>query len=229
MTGVIVDVDDTLIVTARRMQELWGLLLGRDVPREAVETLGVEQIFLKFATKEQLAAVKTFQKRYWDLLLCLDPAGVESLRLHEPMPHAAEVLHRWSRHSEIVYLTGRTENTRALTLDELTRFGFPVENTRLLMFQPDDYARPKGDDPSGPTLVDTKFRLSSDVCRTGNVVRVVDDYPGYFPRFQQLAIPDRIGFLNAKKYTPQRYLDSGATRVVASWAELRDDVPRVSG
>jgi hypothetical protein len=226
MNRVIIDIDDTLIATARRMHRLWGLLLGREVPMEAVETMSLEGIFMKFATKEQLSRVKEFQKRYWDLLLCIDPAGVESLKLHEPMPYAADALQSWSKNLGITYLTGRTENVRSLTLDELKRFGFPTENTEFVMFKPEDYARPKGEDPSGPTLIDTKSKLSAEICKGSHVARAVDDFPGYFPIFQQLAIPDRIGILNPKRYMPQQYLDHGATRVVESWKELQDGLPK---
>jgi len=228
MNRVIVDIDDTLIDTARRMQKLWILLLDREIPEEAVEKMNLEQIFMKFATKEQISRVKEFQKGYWDLLLCLDETGVESLKLHEPMPYAAYILQSWSKKAELVYLTGRTENMRSLTLNELKKFGFPTENTKLVMFKPEDYARPKGERPSGPTLIETKSRLCSDICKNSNVVRVIDDYPGYFPIFQQLEIPDRIGFLNPKKYKPQHYLDKGATRVVEIWKELHDDLPKAT-
>jgi len=225
MNRAIVDVDDTLIDTARRMDKLWGLLLDREVPREAVETMSLEQIFMKFATKEQILRSKEFQKRYWDLLLCLDQAGVESLKLHEPIPHAANILQSWSKKSEIIYLTGRTENTRSLTLNELKNFGFPIENTKLVMFEPEDYARPKGEDPSGPTLIDAKSKLCTEICKNSYVARVIDDYPGYFPIFQRLMIPDRIGFLRPNKYKPHHYLNRGATRVVKSWKELQKDPP----
>ncbi len=228
MKKVIVDVDDTLIDTRQRVHKLWNLLLNCEIPREAVEAMGLEQIFMKFATKEQMSKVKEFQKRYWDLLLCLDKAGVDSLKLHEPIPYAADILQNWSKNSEIVYLTGRTENTRSLTQSELKKFGFPIENISLLMFKPGDYARTKGETLSGPTLIDTKSELCSDICKNSDVVRVIDDYPSYFPIFQQLKIPDRIGFLNPKKYKPQHYLDKGATRIIETWKELQDDPPKAT-
>lgn len=225
MNGVIVDIDDTLIDTGQRMHKLWNLMLDREVPKEAVETLSLEQIFMKFATKEQISRIKEFQKRYWNLLLCLEETGVESLKLHEPIPFAANILRDWSKKSVIIYLTGRTENMRSLTLSELKRFGFPRINTKLVMFKPEDYARPKGENPNGPTLIDTKSNLCSEICKSSKVVRVIDDYPGYFPIFQKRDIPDRIGFLHSKKYNPQHYLDRGATRVIKSWKELHDDKP----
>jgi hypothetical protein len=228
MSKVIVDIDDTVIHTGQRMHKLWSLLLDREIPRDAVETMGLEQIFMEFATKEQLSRAKDFQKRYWDLLLCHDDAGVESLKLHEPLRYAADVLQSWNHKWEIVYLTGRTENLRSLTLNELEKFGFPIRNTQLVMFKPEDYARPKGEAPSGSTLVDTKLSLCSAICASSNVARVIDDYPGYFPIYHQLKIPDRIGLLRLSKYTPQHYLDSGATRVIVSWSELQDDLPRVT-
>jgi hypothetical protein len=225
MNKVIVDIDNTLINTGQRMHKLWSILLGREIPMDAVETMGLEQIFMKFATEEQLSRAKDFQKRYWDLLLCLDEAGIASFQLHEPIPYAVDVLQRWNPKCEIVYLTGRTENIRSLTLNELEKFGFPAQNTQLAMFKPEDYARPKGEDPSAATLVDTRFSICSAICASSDVVRVVDDYPGYFPLYQQLEIPDRIGFLRLR-YKPQHYLYRGATRVVVSWKELQNDLPK---
>jgi phosphoglycolate phosphatase-like HAD superfamily hydrolase len=227
MVRVIVDIDDTLINTRRRLQALWALLLEREVP-EGVVDMRNEEIFMKFAAPEQKGRVREFQRRFYDLLLCLDKAGVNSFALHEPIPYAAEVLQRWSRQSEVAYLTGRTENTRALTLEELQRFGFPIANTELVMFRAEDYARAKGEDPRGPTLVETRFRLAAELCHKGSVVRVVDDYPGYFPVFQRLKVPERIGVLRPQKYTPQQYLERGATRVIASWKELLDSPPHAS-
>ena len=225
MNGIIVDIDDTLIDTGRRMHKLWNLLLDREIPKEAVETLSLEQIFMKFATKEQISRAKEFQKRYWDLLLCLEETGVESLKLHEPIPFAADILQNWSKKAKIIYLTGRSENMRSQTLKELKRFSFPTKNSKLVMFNPEDYARPKGENPSGPTLIDTKSKLCSKICKSHKVAKVIDDYPSYFPILKQLKIPDRIGFLHSKKYKPQHYLDRGATRVITHWKELQDDMP----
>lgn len=36
MNRVIVDIDDTLIDTRRRMQKLWNLLLDRKIPKDAM-------------------------------------------------------------------------------------------------------------------------------------------------------------------------------------------------
>lgn len=220
MNSVVIDIDDTLVDTGRRLQAVWHELLGRQIPLETVETSNLGQIFLKFASVKQKAQAKEFQKRFWNILLCLEEVGVESLKLHEPLPFAADVLQEWSRSFRIVYLTGRTENMRSLTLDELGGFGFPVENTELFMFSSKDFARAKGEDPSGPTLVDARSNLLSHICKNYSVMRAVDDYPGYFTSYKQCGIPDRIGILRSKKYTPQQYLDRGATRVIQNWQEL---------
>lgn len=223
MNGVVVDIDDTLIDTGQRMHSIWSLLLDRKIPIEATETLSLEQIFAKFTSQEQKTRMKEFQKRFWNILLCLEEVGVKSLEFHKPIPLAADTLQRWSEEARIIYLTGRTENLRSRTLDEFKRFRFPTENTELVMFSPEDYARPKGENPSGPTLFDTRSRLFSAIHRSYNVVRVIDDYPGYFPIFKQYDIPDRIGYLRPKRYSLQHYLERGATRVVKSWKELFND------
>ena len=71
MISVVVDVDDTLINTERRMQGVWRELLGREVPMEAMETFGLVQIFEKFASSDQKARANELRKRFWDISLCL--------------------------------------------------------------------------------------------------------------------------------------------------------------
>jgi hypothetical protein len=226
MIGVVVDVDDTLISTQRMMQGVWRELLGREVPMEAIETLGLVQIFEKFASSEQKTRANELRKRFWDISLCLENVGIELAELEEPIPCAAEVLQTWSQHCQLVYLTGRTENTRELTLDQLRKFGFPTDNIQLMMFSLEDYERARGLNPSGSTLVEAKSRLFSSISKQHDVVRVVDDYPGYFTIYRQFGVPERIGFLRPKRYSPQDYIDRGATRVVESWKQLKDDVPK---
>ncbi|MDH5448095.1 MAG: HAD family acid phosphatase [Candidatus Bathyarchaeota archaeon] len=226
MVCVVVDVDDTLTSTTRRMKGVWRQVLSREVPLEAVETFGLEQIFMKFASAEQKAHVREFQKRFWDVVLCLDEGGVGLMGLHEAVPFAADVLQKWSKECRLVYLTGRTENMRELTLAELKRFGFPVDGIELLMFSVEDYGRARGVDPSGITLIEAKRRLFASLAEQYNVVRVIDDYPGYFPIFKQFGVPDRVGLLLLKRYKPQQYIERGATRVVDSWKELKDDFPK---
>jgi len=226
MISVVVDVDDTLINTERRMQGAWRELLGREVPMEEVETLGLGQIFEKFASSDQKAHANELRKRFWDISLCLENVGNELAELDEPIPFAAEVLQTWSQHCQLVYLTGRTENTRELTLDQLRKFGFPTDNIQLVMFNLKDYERARGLNPSGSTLIETKSTLFSSISKQHDIVRVVDDYPGYFTIYRQFGVPERIGFLRPKRYSSQDYIDRGATRVVESWKQLKDDVPK---
>jgi len=192
-----------------------------------VETLGLEQIFNKFASPEQKTRASELSRRFWGISLCLEEAGTELFKLHEPIPFSAEVLQTWTNHCRVIYLTGRPESVRELTLGELEKFGFPTSNTQLVMFSLEDFARVRGLNPSGPTLVDAKSRLFSVISKEYKIVRVVDDYPGYFPIFKQFGVPDRIGLLRSKRYSPQQYLDKGATRVVTSWSQLQNDLPEM--
>jgi hypothetical protein len=226
MVSVVVDIDDTLISTIRRMQSIWHHILKREISMEAVETMGLEQIFTTFASPEQKKRATEFQRRFWDVVLCLEKVGVDLLMLDEPIPFAADVLQRWSKQCTIVYLTGRTENTRQLTLHELKSFGFPIDRTQLVMFNLEDYSRVRGENPSGPTLVDGKSKFFSLISKEHNVVRVVDDIPSYFQVYKQFAVRDRIGLLRSKLYSSQQYIDKGATRVVESWKQLQDDPPK---
>jgi hypothetical protein len=111
------------------------------------------------------------------------------------------------------------------TFSELKKFGFPTNDTQLVMFSLEDFARVRGINPSAPTLADARSRLFSAVSKEHNIVRVVDDYPSYFPIYRQFAVPDRIGLLRPK-YPLQQYIDKGATRIVTSWLQLQNDLPR---
>ena len=226
MISVVVDIDDTLISTDPRMQGVWREVLGREIPLQAVETLAAGQLFEKFASPDQKARAGELQKRFWDIVLCLEEVGIELIDLEEPVPFAANALQKWKRHCVLVYLTGRPKNTRESTLAQLERFGYPTKNIQLAMFTLDDYARARGDNPTGPTLVEAKSRLFASIAKQHQVGRVIDDYPGYFPIYKQFEVPDRIGFLRPKRYAPQQYIERGATRVVESWKPLQDDLPR---
>jgi hypothetical protein len=224
--AAVVDVDDTLVSTDRSMHAVWCEVLGGEIPLEAVETLRLEQVFMKFASPEQKARGGELQKRFWDISLGLEEAEADLFRLHEPIPFSAEVLQKWVNHCKLVYLTGRPENMRGSTLGELRKFGFPTKNTQLVMFSLEDFARVRGINPSGPTLADARSKLFSVIFKEHDIVRVVDDYPSYFPIYRQFGVPDRIGLLRPK-YPLQQYIDKGATRIVTSWLQLQNDPPRM--
>jgi len=223
---VVLDIDDTLISTERRMQAIWQRLLDRKIPMKAIKTLNMEQIFSKFASPSQKRRKHELQKGFWDIVLCLDKIGIELLKLDKPIAFAAEILQEWSEQCTLTYLTGRTENTRDLTLDELRRFGFPTENIQLVMFKIEDYEVVRKEKPIGPTLINGKAKLFSSIAKNRNIVRIIDDYPNYFPIYKQFNVPDRIGLLRSKLFTPQQYINNGATRVIKSWQQLRNDPPK---
>jgi len=226
LTGVVLDIDDTLINTERRMHAIWQILLDRKIPLGIVRTHSMEQIFSKFATSEQEKRADELQKRFWDIVLCVDKIGIELLKLDKPIAFAAKILQEWSKQCTLTYLTGRTENTRDLTLRELQQFGFPTENTQLIMFKLQDYDYVRKEKPVGSTLANGKAKLFSSIAKKHNIVRVIDDYPRYFPIYKQFNVPDRIGLLRSKLFTPQQYINNGATRVIKSWLELRNDLPK---
>ncbi|UCH57198.1 MAG: hypothetical protein JSV18_07655 [Candidatus Bathyarchaeota archaeon] len=217
LISVVVDIDDTLIDTRRRMQAIWREVLGRRVPLQDVETLNLREIFMKHAPEEQREQGPEHQRRFFELLLCEDEEGVELAGLDEPIPFADETLRAWSDRCKIVYLTGRPETTCDLTMTELERFGFPTENIEMAMVTLEDWR--------GGRVNEARERLLNSISQRHDVVRVVDDYPGYFTIYSKFDIPDRIGLLLSKRHTPQDFIDRGATRVVKSWEQLIDDLP----
>ncbi|MHA2602515.1 MAG: hypothetical protein AM324_010330 [Candidatus Thorarchaeota archaeon SMTZ1-83] len=217
--SIVVDIDDTLIDTKRRLHGVWKSLLDTDVTLEDIEMLTLGDIFMRYATSEQKKRMGELRQRFWDLLLCIEERGSELAELDEPIPDAARILRNWSEQAQMVYLTGRPENTRELTLDQLRRFDFPTENAVLSMYLPEDYSRARGNE-TGPTLVEARARLLKQICGEYQVFRVVDDYPGYFTLYREQGIPERVGLCRSRAYTPESFLESGATRVVKGWHEL---------
>ena len=215
MSCVIVDIDDTVIDTTRRMQAIWRELLGREVPIEAVESMGLRQIFEVFATPQQLESVREHQTRFFRLLLCEEELGYQFAQLDEAIPYAADTVNAWARDSHIVYLTGRTENTRKQTLEALRLHGFPSINADLFMVSAEDWHSGKA--------AEARRDMLSEVVNRYDVPRVVDDYPGYFTMYTEVGIPDRIGLLKPM-HPRDAYMEKGATRVVASWRVLLDEV-----
>jgi len=219
--SVVVDLDDTLVDTKRRTRAIWELVLGREIPMEAVEGLTARTIFERYAAPDQRPRIEELSREFNDILLCRNEVGIELLELDEPVPFAAEVLTDWRQHFRLVYLTGRLESLRDATLRELRRFGFPID-AELVMFNPEDWEGPH----LGASLADARTRLFSAITERHDVARVVDDFPGYFPTYTQFDVPERVGLLRSKLYTPQDYIERGATIVVESWEELKGDPPR---
>ena len=215
MDCVVVDIDDTVLDTTMRMQAIWRELLGREVPAEAVETMGLRQIFEEYATPQQMENVREHQTRFFRLLLCEEELGFDFAQLDEAIPYAADTVNAWAIHSHIVYLTGRTENTRSHTFESLRMHGFPSEDAEMFMVSAEDWHSGRA--------ADARRALLSDLVNRCKVVRVVDDYPGYFPMYAEAGLPDRVGFLRPM-HTQAAYMDKGATRVVGGWRELFDEV-----
>ena len=223
MPKVVVDIDETLIHTSRRRHAVASRILGAEIPPEAVDAMSNQRLFEQYASPEQREREGELSRMYWDLLLCRDEMGLEFLHLDEAVPHAAEALRRWDGHCEIVYLTGRPESMRSHTLEALEGFGYPVEGTRLVMFELVDWENFLSGNRMA--LQEARQRLFISILEEGPVARVVDDFPGYFRTYTKYGVPDRIGLLFSPRRTLQRFLDRGATRVFESWRPLIDDIP----
>lgn len=194
-------------------------ILEREIAFEDLHMLSQEEVFYKYASQTQKDKAKELREQFFDLLLCKNKTGIELLKYDKPIPYAVDVLQKWKEVCKIVYLTGRLEKIRDQTMNELKEFDFPVVNTDLIMFDHSDWE-------SGKSLHDARKRLLLSITRHLAVVKVVDDFPGYFPAYKQVSIPDRIGFHQSKRRSQDDYLNHGATRVIESWEQLLGDIPR---
>ena len=208
----VIDIDDTLVSTRKRTQGLWKHVLGCVVPLGDIESMTARQIFERYATEEQKPSMRDLQRRFTETMLCRNMEGIRLMELDEPIPYAADVLQGWREEAEIVYITGRLERIRMETVSQLRRFGFPVEETELVMFKEEDWG--KGG------VGEARRALMDEIVGAHSVHRVVDDFPGYFTVYKDYNIPERIGLLQSKMYKSTDFLERGATRVVKSWSEL---------
>jgi hypothetical protein len=214
MEAVVVDIDDTLFDTERRRHAAWCQVLSREIPMEVTESSGSREILKRYAFSD-----KTTWEKFWMLVLCMEEAGANLLELDKPIPRASEALHNWSTNYKLVYLTGRTENMRQLTIDQLRKFDFPTRGTDLEMFTLKDWTIFFS---SASSVVKARSRIFSSILKRYNVLRVVDDYPGFFAAYRKHPVPDKVGLLRKKRFSSQEYLDNGATRVVENWKQLSE-------
>lgn len=212
LDAVVVDIDDTVIDTERKRHTAWCQVLGREIPMEVTESSGSQDILKRYAFSD-----RRIWEKFWLLIHCLEEGGADLLKFDKPIPYAAEVLQNWREKYRLIYLTGRTENMRQLTIGELRKFGFPTRGTDLEMFTLKDLMRFFS---SQSSVVKTRSKIFSSILKRYNVMRVVDDYPGFFTAYRKYRIPDMVGLLRKKRFSRQEYLDNGATRVVENWKQL---------
>jgi hypothetical protein len=212
MDAVVVDIDDTIVSTDRRRYAAWRRVLDREISLQEVESQGSREILRRYAFSN-----RKIWERFWMLTLCVEEGGADLLELDKPIPHALETLQVWKEKYKLVYITGRTENMWQLTIDELKRFGFPTHETDLEMFTLKDWVRFFS---STASVLKTRSEIFSSIFNRYNVVRVVDDFPGFFAAYREYPVPDKVGLLRKKRFSRREYLDNGATRVVENWKQL---------
>jgi hypothetical protein len=212
---VIIDIDDTIIDTQPRTHQIMETVLNRKIVLEDLYTLSQEEIFYKYASQNQKDKAKVLRKQFLDIFLCKDELGIELLRFNKPIPFAVDVLQKWNETYKIIYLTGRLNSIRDQTLNELRKANFPVENADLIMFDRSDWGSGR--------LVKGRKRLLYSILKQLTIIRVVDDFPGYFPAYKEVLIPDRIGLYYLKSHSKDDYITYGATRVIESWNQLLDE------
>ncbi len=212
MISIIVDIDDTLIDTKVRTKQIMDTILECKIPLEELDVLTQQQIFEKYASDEQKAQAKELRQKFLNALLCKSELGFQTLKYNKPIPHAAKVLQMWEKTHKIIYLTGRLNIIFDETFDELSKFGYPVDNTDLHMFNPDDW--------ENGVLHEARERILGTITQSLKVIRVIDDYPGYFQAYKLFSIPERIGYRHSQIYSSKEYLAKGATQTINSWSEL---------
>lgn len=212
MEAIVVDIDDTLVNTEYRRNAAWRRVLCREIPMEVTESSSSREILRRYAFSDQ----RVWEK-FWLLVLCIEEGGADLLELDRPVPYASEVLKNWGKSYKLVYITGRTENMRQLTLDQLRRFEFPTSKTDLEMFTLKDWISFFS---SASSVIKTRSEIFSSILKRYNVIRVVDDFPDFFDAYKKHHVPDKIGLLRKKRFSRKDYLVNGATRVVENWRQL---------
>ncbi|MGC8850144.1 MAG: hypothetical protein ACP5K1_06415 [Candidatus Bathyarchaeia archaeon] len=204
-SSIMVDIDETLVDTSSRKRSAWKLVLGVEIPVEVIEENPSRKILNIYAPNRW-----DLWLEFWRTLLCYKEEGVELLSLDKAIAGAAEVLNRWAESYRIIYITGRTENMRVLTLRELEELGFPTRDGEILM-------SPSLEDFLNNPL-EVRRKLIIRAAKASKIARVIDDYPKYFRIYSKLGIPDRIGVIRSRRYSESEY--EGATKLIKEWREL---------
>lgn len=215
MKVIIIDIDDTLIDSVNRTKIIVESILECEISINDMLEKNLEQIFNKYADDIQRSKANELKQQFQDTLLCKNDTGIDLMKLNQPIPTAASVLQLWNEHFKLIYLTGRLERIRDLTLSELERFGFPVQNSNLYMIKNEDtlFKIPF------PVIRKKQLTHITSTIDHETILRVVDDFPGYFLCYEELLIPERYGYCHGRK-KPQDFFKNGATRVFKNWNEL---------
>ena len=195
MEAIVVDIDDTLVNTEHRRNAAWRRVLGREIPMEVTESSSSREILRRYAFSD-----RRVWEKFWLLVLCLEEGGADLLELDRSVPYASEVLKNWGRNYKLVYITGRTENMRQLTLSQLRRFGFPTSKADLDMFTLKDWISFFS---SSSSVIKTRSEIFSSILKRYNVIRVVDDFPDFFAAYKKHHVPDKVGLLRKKRFSRQ--------------------------
>lgn len=203
---VLLDVDDTIINTDIRKNAVWRHVTGMEIPQSDVESLTSKIILEKYCKGS-----RDLWFKFWRTLLCFNKSGKEFLKFDRPLPDAVDIVYKWSKNVGVTYITGRTENMRELTINELRTFGFPVNEDNLYMCS-------RIEDFLGSAL-EVRGQLVSSIALKRLITCVVDDHPSYFPLYANFKIPMRIGLLRSKRYKPENYKE--ASFIAKSWFEIK--------
>ncbi|NHJ01372.1 MAG: hypothetical protein EAX86_04480 [Candidatus Heimdallarchaeota archaeon] len=215
MKTILIDIDDTLIDSIPRTKAIGELLLDCEISLDDMKNLNLNQVFAKYANDDQKARANELTQQFQDILLCRNSLGIDLMKLNLAIPTAAKVLQLWKNAYQLIYLTGRLEKVRSLTINELKSFGFPIKESNLFMIEKEDQLF------KVPLTVTRKEQLTRifDTIESISIIRVVDDFPGYFPCYKEFSIPERYGFCYGRRDF-QDFFKFGATKVFQSWSEL---------
>ena len=181
-----------------------------------IRTLTPHEIFSKYASSEQVNRVDEYRSEYWNLILGIYEQPFKNPLMYQPIEYSVEVLTRWAKQNDLVYLTARPDNTRDFTLLQLVNFRFPLKNVELVMFPLEDFSQAQNGF-NGPIFSEIRKNLVLKILEKHKIVVVIDDNATYFPIYMQCKIRDRIGLMRTEAYTIEDFMRFGVTRVIRSW------------
>ena len=217
--SIVVDIDDTLVDTSKRTQAIWKLVLECSIPLNDIRILSPQEIFTKYASSYQMNQIDEYRSKYWKYILGIQDYPFKNHKLYKPIEFSVEVLRRWQENFNLIYITGRPDNTRDFTITQLSNFDFPIRNIELVMFPLEDFSQAQNGF-NGPILIEIRKKLVTKLNEKHKIIKVVDDNPRYFPIYKQCMIHERIGLLRSKVFSQDDFIQYGATRVINNWKEL---------
>lgn len=205
-TAVLIDIDDCIINNLRRKKAILEYILNRRVKYKDIIGKRIVETLSLYLPKEK---VPEFNRKFWEIALCVEEIGRNFLHLDKAEPYSRKVIKKLSNKFEIIYITNRLERMKEDTTLSLKRLGFPNYE---MNFHADDHTFYEREN--------ARRNVLSKLPKEYEYVFVVDDIPENFKAYLEFGISNILGFMKYVETDENKYYLNGAKLVFKSWKDF---------